>query len=100
MRISWAVTAFAIATLPMPSPSSARTEPNSEVLAQEARALQSPEYLHTCMSEDSPLDASRYDCLDSEFRRLETMLTREYNAALERQPDEAARQGVERSERQ
>jgi uncharacterized protein YecT (DUF1311 family) len=77
-----------------------RTQANEQDLAQEAGNLLSPEYRACMFSDDSPLDASRYDCLDDEYRRLDALLTQEYRAALARQPNDSARRGLERSERQ
>jgi len=92
---SLAFAAF-LATWPLP----ASAQPSDPDLPQEARDLLSAEYRACLFSEDSPLDASRYPCLDNEYRRLDAMLTHEYRAALARQPDEAGRQRIERLERQ
>jgi uncharacterized protein YecT (DUF1311 family) len=78
-------------------PAAAQSEKSAR--AQEAIDLQSPEYRACMFADDSPLDASRYDCLDREFHRLDTLLTQEYRAALARQPDDGARLRLEGLER-
>jgi uncharacterized protein YecT (DUF1311 family) len=65
----------------------------------EAAAVLSPEF-HRCFGKDAPLDGDSYPCLDREYHRLDALLTAEYRAALMRQPDAAARQRLQRDERQ
>ena len=64
----------------------------------EIEAILSSEF-RTCFGPNAPLDAESYDCLDREYRRLDAVLTKEYRAALKRQPNEAAQQRLERDER-
>lgn len=52
-----------------------------------------------CFAPAAPLNTESYDCLDQEYRRLDGLLTLEYRAALARQPNEAAKQRLQRDER-
>lgn len=52
-----------------------------------------------CFGPDAPLNAESYDCLDTEYHRLDALLTSEYKAALARQPDDAARARLTAAER-
>src|SRR4051812_13867532 len=68
------------------------------VVPTEADKVLSPEF-RRCFGKDAPLNAESYPCLDREYRRLETVLTREYSEALARQSDETARHRLKQQER-
>jgi uncharacterized protein YecT (DUF1311 family) len=67
------------------------------VSAKEADAVLSPTF-RMCFGKDAPLNAESYDCLDREYHRLDGLLTKEYRAALARQPDGASRKSLQLDE--
>lgn len=71
---------------------------NTESGAEDAAAVLSVDF-RACFGTDSPLNAKSYDCLDREYRRLDALLTKEYRAALARQPDEVTRNHLTKNER-
>ena len=79
----------------MASSGAAKADPSK---SNEAASVLSSTF-RACFGPDAPLNAESYDCLDQEYRRLDGVLTFEYRAALARQPNEAARQQLQRDER-
>ncbi len=69
-----------------------------DVTDTEAKAVLSPAF-RTCFGPDAPLDAESYDCVDTEYRRLDALLTMEYRAALARQQSELTRNRLLSDER-
>ena len=65
--------------------------------AKEADAVLSQTF-RVCFGKDAPLNAESYGCLDREYHRLDALLTKEYRAALARQPDETARMRLKRDQ--
>ena len=75
----------------------AATAQGSKAAAKEADAVLSPTF-HACFGKEAPLNAGSYGCLDREYHRLDALLTKEYRAALARQPDEPARMRLRKDE--
>jgi uncharacterized protein YecT (DUF1311 family) len=75
----------------------AATAQGAKAAAKEADAVLSPTF-RACFGKDAPLNAESYGCLDREYHRLDALLTKEYRAALGRQPDETARMRLKRNE--
>ena len=71
---------------------------DGKVTTKEADSVLSPTF-RACFGKDAPLNAESYGCLDREYRRLDALLSKEYRAALARQPDEAAMRRLQRDER-
>ena len=67
-------------------------------ISPEARTVLSSTFL-ICFGPDAPLNAESYSCLDTEYHRLDALLTTEYKAALARQPTEPARNRLLADER-
>src|SRR4051794_23706770 len=71
---------------------------HAPVTDKEAAAVLSPAF-DECFGKDAPLNAESYGCLDREYHRLDALLTKEYRAALARQPTAVARSRLQSDER-
>lgn len=84
---------FGLTTLTFPAEAN-----NAQATSREAKEVLSADF-RNCFGPNAPLDAESYDCLDREFRRLGSVLTKEYRAALALQPNNAARTRLVQDER-
>jgi uncharacterized protein YecT (DUF1311 family) len=93
--------AFSIAMMALAgSAAAAQPAPPRSVILEEAAAdLLSRQFRACFIERDAPLNAESYACLDREYHRLEAVLTREYRAALARQPDDVGREHLQKNER-
>lgn len=72
---------------------------SAQVRSKEVDAVLSAPFHRCFLVKEAPLNGESYDCLDREYHRLDAVLTREYRAALARQPNRDTRAQLQRDER-